>query len=128
MNTASAYKIESHRRVCLVKDCKETNHWISVLELAVKEFEHFNNIEKQLIKNIDTSNNMLALRRKFTLSMANFCKYEQDIINEIEYGKTEYNDSRAKIHELKRQQYIQVIKELHDFRIKFYANLERFKR
>ncbi|MEL0645226.1 hypothetical protein V6251_12600 [Olleya sp. Ti.3.14] len=128
MNTASAYKIETHRRVCLVKDCKEANHWISVLELAVKEFEHFYVIEKQLIKHIETSNNMLALRRKFTLSMANFCKYEQEIINEIEYGKTEYNDSCAKVHELKRQQYIQILKELHDFRIRFYNMLARYKR
>jgi len=128
LNTASAYKIETHRRVCLVKDCKEANHWISVLELAVKEFEHFYVIEKQLIKNIETSNNMLALRRKFTLSMADFCKYEQEIINEIEYGKTEYNDSRAKVHELKRQQYIQILKELHGFRIRFYTMLARYKR
>lgn len=128
MNTASAYKIESHRRVCLIKDYKETNQWIDTLELAVNEFQHFSLIEKQLIKSIATSNTILALRRKFTLSMADFCKYQQVIKTEIEYGKIEYNDSRAKSHEIKRQQFTQVIKELHDFRILFYTLLERYKR
>ena len=128
MNTATAYKIESHRRLCLIKDYKETNHWIDTLELAVNEFQHFSLIEKQLIKNIETSNTMLALRRKFTLNMASFCKYEQEIKTEIEYGKTEYNDSRAKVHEIKRLQFVQLVRELHDFRIKFYTLLERYKR
>ena len=128
MNTASAYKIESHRRVCLIKDYKEINQWIDTLELAVNEFQHFSLIEKQLIKSIATSNTILALRRKFTLSMADFCKYQQVIKTEIEYGKIEYNDSRAKSHEIKRQQFTQVIKELHDFRILFYTLLERYKR
>ena len=128
MHKTPDYKIETHRRVCLVKDCNEVNLWVNQLELAITEFEHFNVIEKQLIKNIDTSNNILALRRKFTLCMADFCKYEQEIISEIEYGKTEYIDSRAKVHELKRQLYVQINKALHDFRIKFYMLLARYKR
>ncbi|QXP59348.1 hypothetical protein [Olleya sp. HaHaR_3_96] len=128
MNTVSDVKIESHRRLCIVKDLNELSHWMTMLEWAIKELDHLCIIEKQLVKSASIPNKIHGLRRKIILSTAHFCKYEQELNTELDYGKTEYNISRAKVHEVKRQHYLACLNEHEHFKITLYGMLEKFQR
>ena len=108
MKTISIHKIDAHRRLCISKDLKELELWMHTLESFNDELDHFNSIEKQLIKNSSVSNAIKAMRRKNILMMATLCKYEQELKTEYEYGKMEYDEVRLKYHLLKRENYLKL--------------------
>lgn len=128
MSTTLIHKIEDSRRLCIEKDIKELKSWMNTLECFNEELNHFNVLEKQLIKNTDISNKIRVTRRNNILLMASYCKYEQELIKEHEYGKNEYNSNRSKYHEQKRNEYLKLIKEYHLFKMQIYTFLLRFKR
>lgn len=128
LHSMAAHKIEVNRRLCILKDLKELEVWIYTLEGLNEEFEHINTIEKQLIKNTATANNIKAIRRKNTLMMATLCKYEQELKTEYEYGKIEYDTTRSKYHEQKRKVYMQFIEECNAFKQQVYSMLKMYKR
>ncbi len=98
-----------------------------MLESFNSELDHLSIIEKQLLKDVSVSSTILAMRRKNALSMANFCKYEQELKTEFEYGRVEYDINRLKIHEQKRDTYIRFVEECTTFRIKFYMLVRKYQ-
>lgn len=128
MSTISAYKINVHRQLCLKKDLDELNSWTNMLETFNTELDHLAIIEKQLIKMISVSLNIQATRRKIVLNMANLCKYEQELKKEFEYGKIEYDESRLKVHDHKRNCYLKLVEEYQLFKIQLYTNLKKYQR
>ncbi len=128
MNSTLSQKIETQRQLCIKKDLNELNLWISTLEELNNELNYFNVIEKQLVKKGSVSNSIQGLRRKNVLIMATFCKYDQALKNEYEYGKTEYNALRANIHENKRAQYVQLVKEFNTLKKHIYQILIKYHR
>jgi hypothetical protein len=91
------------------------------------ELDCFNTLEKQLIRSPSVSNLIKALRRKNVLNMATLCKYNQELKNEYEYGKTGYDVARSKVHEKKREQYTELMREYSDFKLHIYKLLMRYK-
>ena len=127
MDSILLHRIDNHRRLCIEKDLKELNLWLYTLEQFNNKLDGFSILEKQLIQNPSVSNKVKALRRKNVLIMGMFCKYNQELKNEYEYGKVEYNTSRAKLHEKKREEYKLLLQECTRFESQFYKLLMRFK-
>ncbi|AXP79354.1 hypothetical protein CJ739_254 [Mariniflexile rhizosphaerae] len=127
MNTKITQKSDSYRRLSIQKDLNELSLWILTLEDFNDELDCFNVFENQLIHNIDIANSIKALRRRNVLTMATFCKYNQELINECKYGQNEYNLVRAKVHENKRIQFWELKKEYDTFKRHVYKVLMRFK-
>lgn len=121
-------KIENQRQLCIQKDLNELNFWIYTLEAFNNDLDAFSILEKQLIKTPSIINLIKALRRKNVLSMAVFCKYNQELKNEFEYGNIEYNTPRAKMHEKKREQYMLLVQEYNAFKTHIYKLLMKYKR
>jgi len=122
------HKTDDQRRLFLRKDLNELDLWMQTLEFFNFELDHFSIIEKQLVCNSRASNLIQALRRKNVLNMAALCKYEQELKVEFEYGKTDYDIVRARIHEAKRNQYSKLTKEQHAFKMIFFKELKKFQR
>ncbi|WP_435133605.1 hypothetical protein [Formosa sp. A9] len=95
-------EFEAKRRLLLQKDFLELQQWMDTVEYIHEELNIFGIIEKQLIINTAVASNIQALRRENTLVLSNLCRYEQQLKNELEYGKNDYNHIRSKDHE--RQQ------------------------
>lgn len=121
------YRIDNQRRLCIQKDLKELNLWLYTLEQFNNKLDCFNVLEKRLIKSPSVENLIKALRRKNVLVMGTFCKYSQDLKIEFEYGKTEYNEARSKMHEKKREQYKLLLQEFTAFETHIYKLLMRYK-
>lgn len=128
MNSTLPHKIDAQRRLCIKKDLNELSTWISTLEYFNNELTYFKVIEKQLIRNASISNLIQGLRRKNVLSMATFCKYDQALKNEYEYGTSEYNALRAKMHKKKRAQYVQLVQEHNTLKAHIYKALIKYHR
>lgn len=120
-------KIESHRRLCLKKDLIELSYWHNTLEAFNIELDYLSIIEKQLLKNVSVSNIITALRRKNVMLMASLCKYEQELLQEIEYGKTEYDFNRLKVHGQKQDSYISLVEDFSLFKNQYYTLLKKFR-
>ena len=127
MNNILTHKIDNQRRLCIQKDLKELNLWLYTLEQFNNKLDCFNTLEKQLIQSASVSNMIKVLRRKNVLIMGTFCKYSQELKNEFEYGKTEYNEVRAKWHEKNREEYKQLLQECTAFEMHIYKVLMRYK-
>lgn len=106
----------------------ELSLWTDMLEYFNIELNHFSVVEKQLMDNASVSTAIQAMRRKNVLNMATFCKYEQELKKEYEYGKIEYDLTRSKAHELKREHCLKFIKEYNAFKDQFYALLKKYRR
>lgn len=128
METALPYKIDAQRRVCIKKDLIELSHWIDTIESINWELDHLKLIEKQLLKNSAIEMNLQGLRRKNSLLMGMLCKYEQELNTEYEYGKREYDTTRAKEHEKKRDIYSALIQEFRQLKKVTYYNLSKYQR
>lgn len=128
MKTISIHKIDAHRRLCISKDLREIELWMHTLESLNDELDHFNSIERQLIKNSSISNAIKAMRRKNILMMAALCKYEQELKTEYEYGKTEYDEARLKCHLLKRENYVRLKIDYNAIKNKIFNILKKFRR
>ena len=127
MNHILLHRIDNLRRLCIQKDLKELNLWLYTLEQFNNKLDCFSVLEKRLIKSPTVENLIKALRRKNVLVMATFCKYSQDLKIEFEYGKTEYNEVRSKLHEKKREQYKLLLQECTAFETHIYKLLMRYK-
>ncbi|MDG5491190.1 hypothetical protein [Psychroserpens sp. SPM9] len=102
--------------------------WIHTLESFNTELDHLSVIEKQLVKNTAVLNDIQNIRRKNVLSMANLCKYEQELKTEYEYGQVEYGFNRLKVHEQKREHYLKLIEAYTSFKNQFYLLVRKYKR
>tara|TARA_R110002049_G_scaffold279223_2_gene458121 strand:+ start:1835 stop:2143 length:309 start_codon:yes stop_codon:yes gene_type:complete len=98
------------------------------LECFNDELDHFSMLEKYLIKNSSISNTIKAIRRKHILMMATLCKYEQELKTEYEYGKTEYNKVRLKLHEQKCENYLQLHQDYHKFKNQIFNILKTYRK
>lgn len=127
MNNILTHKIDNQRRLCIKKDLKELNLWLYTLEQFNNKLDCFSALEKQLIQSASVSNMIKVLRRKNVLIMGTFCKYSQELKNEFEYGKTEYNEVRSKLHEKKREEYKILLQECTAFELHIYKLLMRYK-
>lgn len=126
MNNILLHKLDNQRRLCIQKDLKELNLWLYGLEQFNTKLDCFSTLEKQLIQSASVANLIKALRRKNVLVMATFCKYNQELKNEFEYGKTEYNEVRAKWHEKKREEYKLLLQECTAFEMHIYKLLMQY--
>lgn len=128
METESSYKVDVYRRLCIKKDLIELSNWIDVLEFINTELNHFSLIEKQLLRHQNIATNLKGFRRKNTLIMGSFCHYEQELRKELEFGKIDYDFSRAKEHEKKREVYTTLIKEFQALKEFIYNQLTQYIR
>ena len=120
--------MESYRRLSIQKDLRELCSWINSLEYFNTELDDFKIVEKQLLKSATIALSIQAIRRKNILNMAAKCKYEQELKTEFEYGKTDYDAHRAKVHELRRANYSKLLMDYQLFRNQFYTALKRLQR
>lgn len=128
MSTNTVHKIDTHRRLCILKDLKELELWLQSLEGFNEDLNHFKIIDNQIVKNDLVSKKIKALQRKTVLMIASLCKYEQELKTEYEYGKVEYNTLRLKIHVQRQQNYLLLLKEQQEFKVLIFKHLRRFKR
>ena len=128
MEITLTYKLDVQRKLCITKDLLELSQWIDSLSSINTELEQLKLIEKKLLKISTIETNLLALRRKNTLIMGMLCKYEQELKTEHQYGKTEYDFSRAKEHEKKRDVYSDFVSSFNQLRISIYLSLLKYQR
>jgi len=122
------YKIDAHRRLCIKKDLIELSHWMDALTTINTEIDYLKVIGQQLLKEHSVEVVLQGLRRKNTLLLAMLCKYEQELNIEYEYGKREYNVSRAKEHEKKRDTHLAFLQEFTKFKYEMYHKLSKYQR
>lgn len=128
MEIELTYKTDAHRRLCIKKDLIELSHWIDTLSTINVEIGYLKLIENQLLKDHSIEVNLQGLRRKNTLLMGMLCKYEQELKTEYEYGKKEYNVTRAKEHEKKRDAHAAFIQEFTQLKKGIYHKLSKYQR
>tara|TARA_R110002020_G_scaffold177001_5_gene369732 strand:- start:612 stop:992 length:381 start_codon:yes stop_codon:yes gene_type:complete len=126
LETTLIYKIEGHRKLCIKKDIIELSQWIDTIEGISKELDHLKLIEKKFIIGGSVQISLQGLRRKNTLLMGSLCQYEQELIKEFEYGKREYDVTRAKEHEKRRNHFSAVIEEFRQLKKIIYLNLSKY--
>ncbi|QHI39303.1 hypothetical protein IMCC3317_47130 [Kordia antarctica] len=128
MKAELPHKIDAHRRLCIQKDLIELNLWTEAFENIHVELNHLGTIQKQLLRIGSIEMSIIGLRRKNTLLMGAFCKYEQELKRELEYGDREYDTKRAMIHEKERNQYANLYKEFSQLKTIIYTNLSKLQR
>ena len=128
METELSYKTDAQRRLCIKKDLIELSQWIDTLSNINEEVSSLKLIEKQLLKDSILEMKLQGLRRKNTLVMGMLCKYEQELKTEYDYGKKEYNVTRAKEHEKKRDVHAAFIQEFTQLRKGIYLKLSKYQR
>jgi hypothetical protein len=128
LETTLPYKTDVQRKLCIKKDLIELSHWIDILSNINEELGYLKLIEKQLLKNSNIEANLQGLRRKNTLLMGMLCKYEQELKTEYEYGKSEYNLTRAEEHEKKRDVHSSFISEFNQVKREIYLDLSMYQR
>ncbi len=121
-------KVDKHRRICIKKDVRELELWMLSLECFNDELDYFELLEKQLIKNSSISNTIKVIRRKNILLMASFCKYEQELKIELEYGKTEYDEAKCIGHNQKRNRYLELMSDMRSFKNDTFKILKTYRR
>jgi len=122
-----SYKTDAHRRLCIKKDLIELSQWIDTLSHINDEISSLKLIEKQFLKDSILEIKLQGLRRKNTLIMGLLCKYEQELKTEYEYGKQEYNVTRAKAHEKKRDVHAAFIEEFTLLKKGIYSKLLKYQ-
>ena len=125
MNSVHSQKVDDYRRLAIKKDLIELGVWTDSVENINTEIEQLKSIANHLLQDTVISQNLLGFRRKNTLMMGMLCKYEQELKKEYEFGKQEYDISRAKEHEKRRVRYIHLINEL---KYIIYNQLSKFRR
>ena len=127
MNTTHVFINDAQRKLCIKKDLIELSQWIEALENINTELDYLSAIDKQFLGNRSVSSNIQMIRRKNIGNMGSLCQYEQQLRKEFEYGKREYDVSRAKEHEKKRDQYSTIIIDFEQLKIIIYNNLLKYK-
>lgn len=128
MEIELTYKTNEHRRLCIKKDLIELSQWIDTLSNINVELGYLILIEKQLLKENSIDVDLHSFRRKNTLLMGMLCRYEQELKTEYEYGKIEYNVTRAKEHEKKRDINNAYILEFTQLKKRIYTKLCKYQR
>ncbi|WP_378186994.1 hypothetical protein ACE939_01440 [Aquimarina sp. W85] len=126
-NVSLAYKIDTHRRLCINKDTIELNQWMDVLEQINVELDFVLQIEKQFFNSHTLDSNIKGLRRTNTLTMATLCQYEQQLKKEYEYGTRAYDTVRAKEHEKIREVYQQSLRDFWRLKVFLYQHLSNLQ-
>ncbi|WP_304038642.1 hypothetical protein [Mesonia mobilis] len=119
-------KMSANKVLCLKKDLIELQHWQNKLEENHQELDAINRIQKQIIQESEIANKIQKVRRENTLSFASFCKYEQELLKEMEYAHGNYDLTIAKNHEKKRAEFISVEKSFYELKLKFYKRLSNY--
>lgn len=127
MNTTHAFINDAQRKLCIKKDLIELSQWIEALENINTELDYLSAIDKQFLGNRSVSPKIQMIRRKNIGTMASLFQYEQQLRKEFEYGKREYDVSRAKEHEKKRDQYSAIIIDFEQLKKIIYNNLLKYK-
>tara|TARA_R110002051_G_scaffold288652_1_gene351484 strand:- start:2120 stop:2509 length:390 start_codon:yes stop_codon:yes gene_type:complete len=127
LNTTHVFINDAQRKLCIKKDLIELSQWIEALENINTELDYLSAIDKQFLGNRSVSSNIQMIRRKNIGNMGSLCQYEQQLRKEFEYGKREYDVSRAKEHEKKRDQYSTIIIDFEQLKIIIYNNLLKYK-
>ncbi len=103
------------------------SQWIDTLSSINVELGYLILIDKQLIKDNSITVDLQGLRRKNTLLMGTLCRYEQELNTEYEFGKKEYNVTRAKEHEKKRDVNSAFIQEFTQLKKRMYIKLSKYR-
>lgn len=117
-----------NRKLCIKKDLIALSHWIDTLTNINTEIDYLKIIGEQLIKEHSIEVTLQAMRRKNTLLLAILCKYEQELNKEYEYGKREYNLTRAKEHENKQELHMAFVQEFSQCKQSIYKKLSKYQR
>lgn len=128
MDLILSHKINIYRRLSIRKDIIELSQWIDTIEDINIDIDHLKILENQLIKNKSLAANLFGLRRKNTLIMGVLCKYDLELKKEFEWSKREYDVTRAKEHEKKRDQYTELIQEYRAIKTTVFTQLMNYKR
>ncbi|WP_159023262.1 hypothetical protein [Formosa sp. L2A11] len=128
INTHMHYKVDENRRLFIKKDILEILQWTDDLEYKNTEINTFSILNRQLLMSEKIQKSIQDFRRRNTLSMGELCKYEQHLRQELEFGKNEYNISRAKLHEKRRVEYIALTKEYRALKTDIYNELTQYTR
>ena len=86
--------------------------WGRLLEDINEELGDLIKLEKQMINNLKLAGTLQALRRDVILCTAGFCKFEQELQKELEYGKNEYGDLHIQLIEKHRMRYLKIVENL----------------
>ncbi|HZW62643.1 MAG TPA: hypothetical protein VFF15_03265 [Flavobacteriaceae bacterium] len=119
---------ETKRRLFLQKDLLNLLEWMEYIEYIHHEICTLARIENQLIKKETIANKIKGFRRKNTLTLSVFCKYEQEIKTDLEYSHTDYDLHRTKEHEKQRAVFLNLVKEYKILKQEIYDQLLQFKR
>ena len=128
VNTHMHYKADENRRLFIKKDIIEISLWTDDLEYKNTEINSFSILNRQLIKSERLQNTIQDFRRRNTLIMGNICKYEQHLRQELEFGTIEYDLNRAKLHEKRRAEYVNLDKEYRALKTDIFNLLSKFQR
>ena len=128
VNHHMQFKVDENRRLFIKKDILDVSQWTDDLESKNDDISTFNILNRHLVKCEKIQNVILDFRRRNTLIMAALCKYEQSLRHELEYGDIAYDVQRAKIHEKKRAEYLNFIKDYRDLKSSIYNQLIQYKR
>ncbi|GGZ56520.1 hypothetical protein [Mesonia mobilis] len=119
-------QMSANKILSLKKDLIELQYWQNKLEENHQELDAINCIQKQIIQETEIANKIQRVRRENTISFASFCKYEQELLKELEYGHGNYDLTLAKKHEKKRAEFISVEKSFYELKLKFYKRLSNY--
>ena len=128
VNSQMQFKADKTRRLFIKKDILEMSQWIDDLEFKNTEINAFSLLNRQLVKSEKIQKLIVDFRRRNTLIMGVLCKYEQNLRQELEFGKNEYDINRAKLHEKKRVEYLILVKEYRALKTEIYRHLTHYKR
>ncbi|WBL23270.1 hypothetical protein [Zunongwangia sp. HRR-M8] len=112
MNINFFEQVYSYRELCIKKDLREIAMWGSLLEDINEELGNLLKLEKQMIKDLKLAGTLQAMRRDVILCTAGFCKFEQELQKEFEYGKKEYGDIHIQQMEKHRLRYLKIVENL----------------
>ncbi len=102
---------------------REIALWGEILEMINEEIGYLLQTEKKLINNYELGIKIQDLRRKIILCSASLCRYEQNLKNELEYGKNKYDESNIVLHEQHREKYFSLIQYYQQLKNKLYKYL-----
>jgi len=101
----------------------EADEWIEGLEGLNHELGMLLLIEKHVLRDDRIRYDLLAWRRANTLTVADLCKYQQNIKTEMEYGRGGYHIAWVKTHEKYRARHKGHLSAYANFKIKVLGRL-----
>ncbi|HEA29392.1 MAG TPA: hypothetical protein ENH91_05270 [Leeuwenhoekiella sp.] len=105
------------------RDMAEADDWIEGLEGLNHELGMLLLIEKHVLRDDRIRYDLLAWRRANTLTVADLCKYQQNIKTEMEYGHGGHHIAWVKTHEKYRAKHKGHLSTYANFKIKVLGKL-----